>query len=104
MELTRKKPRDFVYIDELREADDNWPNYFLGNKVWVFFDSYDAKLAGDEPYSRIVVCCDNETGWTLQMGCTELDQVRAVANKITTPISQQQLIDLGFSKWHGWYE
>ena len=104
MVLTRKKPRDFVYIDELREADLGWPNYFLGNKVWVFFDSYDAKLSGDVSYARIVVSCDSETGWVLQMDCTELTQVEVIASKITTPISQQQLIDFGFVEWHGWYE
>ena len=104
MVLTRKKPRDFVYIDELREADSDWPDYFLGHKVWVFFDSYDAKLAGDVPYSRIVVSCDNETGWILQKTCAELADVAAVAKLIKTPISQQQLISLGFEKWHGWYE
>lgn len=104
MLLTRKKPRDFVYIDELREADSGWPNYFLGNRVWVFFDSYDAKLAGDIPYARIVVSCDDDTGWELQMDCSELAKVEAIAGKITTPISQQQLMDLGFVKWHGWYK
>lgn len=104
MVLTRKKPRDFVYIDELREADKEWPNYFLGNKVWVFFDSYDAKLAGDVSYSRIVVCCDNETGWTLHKDWSELSELALIAEQIRAPISQQHLIELGFVKWHGWYE
>ena len=104
MQLTRKKPRDFVYIDELREADDSWPNYFLGNQVWVFFDSYDAKLAGDIPYSRIVISCDDETGWILQKCCAELAELEKVAAQITTPISQTQLQALGFVKWFGWYE
>ncbi|WP_438462955.1 hypothetical protein [Marinomonas sp. PE14-40] len=104
MALTRKKPRDFVYIDELREADKDWPNYFLGNKVWVFFDSYDAKLAGDISYSRIVVSCDNETGWILQKGWTDLDEIGEIAKTIVSPISQQSLMKLGFVPWHGWYE
>lgn len=104
MALTRKKPRDFVYIDELREADKEWPNYFLGNKVWVFFDSYDAKLAGDISYSRIVVSCDNETGWILQKGWTDLELLTRISEEIKTPISQQQLITLGFVPWFGWYE
>ncbi|OUR69241.1 hypothetical protein A9Q77_08555 [Marinomonas sp. 42_23_T18] len=104
MVLTRKKPRDFVYIDELREADNNWPNYFLANKVWVFFDSYKAQLAGDLPYSRIVVSCDNETGWTLHKDWSELAQLELIIEQIKTPISQAQLVKLGFVKWFGWYE
>lgn len=104
MQLTRKKPRDFIYIDELREADNNWPNYFLGNKVWVFFDSYNAQLAGDIPYSRIVVSCDNETGWILQKEWSELVHLDLIASTMEIPISQQQLVGFGFIKWHGWYE
>lgn len=104
MVLTRKKPRDFVYIDELREADSSWPSYFLGNKVWVFFDSYNAQLAGDIPYSRIVVSCDNETGWILQKAWTDLAELEEIAKQISSPISQKQLQQLGFVHWFGWYE
>jgi hypothetical protein len=50
-----KSPRDFVHIDELWEADLEWPDYFLADMLWIFADEYRPGLIGDEDYCRIII-------------------------------------------------
>lgn len=99
----RKSPRDFVQIDELRDADPQWPSYFIGRQVWIFADEYRAELPGDEDYSRILVHAGPDTGWQYRRPLSEKQEVAQVLAAIREPVSQQQLSELGFSEWDGDY-
>jgi len=98
MRLT-KKPGDFVLNDELWPADKNWPSFFPNNTVWVFMDEYHATLPGDENYSRIIVSHGNGEGWIFSRPIVQKTTVDSVLQNITIPISQTQLIELGFKPW-----
>lgn len=99
----RKSPRDFVHMDELWEADSEWPSYFIADKVWVYADEYRAELTGDEDYSRILVHANSEEGWQFRRPLAQKQSVAAVLDAIDRPVSQQQLARLGFSRWQGDY-
>jgi hypothetical protein len=100
-QLTRKKPRDFVHIDELWDADDLWPQYFIQQSVWIYSDEYRAELTGDEDYIRIVIHSGTNQGWLFSRRLEDKKTVEKVLNKITIPISEKQLKDLGFVIWKG---
>lgn len=99
--LMRKTPRDFVHVDDLWEADDQWSQYFIAQKVWVYVDEYRAELAGDQDYSRIIVHAASEQGWMFKRPLKDKAAVEAVLKKITRPVSQSQLVQLGFTQWQG---
>ena len=94
-----KKPRDFVLNDELWPADNDWPNYFPENTVWVFMDEYHATLPGDESYSRIIVSHGDGKGWIFSRPVVQRNAVESVLQSIEIPISQIQLSYLGFKPW-----
>ncbi|MEH6593745.1 MAG: hypothetical protein V7746_25985 [Halioglobus sp.] len=95
----RKSPRDFVHIDEFWEADDRWNQYYFRKKVWVYFDEYRAELPGDETYSRIIIRSAEDEGWLFSRSLCEKSIVQKTVAKITQPVSEQQLKELGFSAW-----
>ena len=99
----RKSPRDFVHIDELWQADRRWPSYFIGRQVWVYADEYHAELPGDEDYCRILIHAGPGAGWQYRRSLADKRKVAAVLAAIRQPVSQQQLGDLGFSRWDGDY-
>ena len=97
----RKTPRDFVHVDDLWEADDQWSHYFIAQKVWVYVDEYRAELAGDQDYSRIIVHSTSEQGWMYKRPLKDKAIVEHVLNTIKCPVSEEQLADLGFIEWTG---
>lgn len=101
--LTRKTPRDFVFVDEFWEADDAWQEYYLNQSVWVFMDEYRAELAGDQDYSRIIIHSGNDSGWKYSRRLKQRDLVHSVLESIKKPVSEKNLKDLGFERWHECY-
>jgi hypothetical protein len=104
----RKKPRDFVHVDELWKADACWTDYFFEQKVWVYVDEYRAELIGDEDYSRIIIHsgedkAGQDQGWLFSRPLEQKNIVHEVLKKIRTPVSEQQLEALGFVGWKGDY-
>lgn len=97
----RKQARDFVYIDELWEADKYWPHYFIGSQVWIYADEYRAELDGDEDYSRIIINQGSERGWIYKRRLADKPQVIFILKNVERPISQAQLKTLGFIQWSG---
>lgn len=104
MGITRKQPRDFVYIDELWEANSDWPSFFIDQKVWVLYDEYQAQLPGDQDYCRIVIQYDEDCGWILRKPIFEKESIEIAVQSITQPVSQKQLLALGFIRWYGRYD
>lgn len=100
----RKAPRDFVHIDEFWEAENDWPRYFIGTKVWVYYDEYNAELIGDEDYCRIIVHSSSADGLIYKRRLSERSMLDEVLKKIERPVSPKQLVDLGFEPWHGGYD
>lgn len=99
----RKQPRDFVHIDELWEADENWPEYYIDNKVWVYADEYAAEIIGDEDYSRIIIHSGHDKGWIFSRKLEDKNMVKQVLQTISIPVSEQQLENLEFSTWKDSY-
>lgn len=99
-----KAPRDFVHVDELWDADCDWPSYFIGNKVWVYYDEYNAQLIGDEDYCRIIVHSGNTDGLIYKRRLSDRSLLDNVLERIERPISEEQLVDLGFKWWRGTYD
>tara|TARA_R110002072_G_scaffold50399_17_gene135843 strand:- start:4931 stop:5236 length:306 start_codon:yes stop_codon:yes gene_type:complete len=99
-----KKPRDFVHVDDFYRADRHWPSYFVDNSVWVFFDEYNPGLIGDEDYCRIIVHAGNSSGLIYKRPLCEKPALDQLINAIECPVSERQLLDLGFKWWHGSYE
>jgi len=100
MTLQRKEPRDFVFVDELRDADENWPEYFFSRKVWVYMDEYRAELIGDEDYARILIYVSATKGWQYSNPLKDRAKTHSVLSSLQSPISIQQLVALGFKPWH----
>ncbi|MFT5578381.1 MAG: hypothetical protein ACI9WS_001135 [Paraglaciecola psychrophila] len=100
---TRKQPRDFVQLDEFWAADKHWPQYFFQQKIWVYADEYRAELDGDEDYSRIVIHGGLDRGWLFTRPLRCKSTVAATLQKIVVPVSQRQLQQLGFVRWHDEY-
>jgi hypothetical protein len=98
-----KQPRDFVHVDEFWEADEHWPRYYIGNKVWVFADEYRAELAGDEDYSRIIIHSNHDTGWLFSRRLKDKSTVEQALQAIQLPVSEQQLEAIGFTRWTDFY-
>lgn len=101
--MIRKKPRDFVQVDELWVADEDWPCYFLENKIWVFVDEYHGGLMGDEDYSRIVIHSGDSSGWLYSRNLQNKQQVHEALMSIRRPVAEHQLKQLGFIRWHESY-
>jgi hypothetical protein len=99
----RKQPRDFVQLDELWEADEHWPGYYIEQKVWVYADEYHAELAGDEDYSRIIVQSSDDAGWLLSRRLKDKNTVKQALQAIQRPVCEQQLEELGFTRWKDSY-
>lgn len=97
--LTRKQPRDFVYLDELWPADESWSHYYLEDQVWVYLDEYRAELMGDEDYCRIIINAGNDCGWIYKRRNLEKTKVLEVLQKIHRPVSEGQLENIGFVRW-----
>lgn len=99
-----KKPRDFVHVDEFWNADDHWPSYFLGNTVWVYYDEYNPGLIGDEDYCRILVHTSENSGLIYKRPLSDKPELDALLQEIERPVSEQQLVNLGFRWWQGRYD
>lgn len=100
---SRKRPRDFVFIDDFWDADEAWDEYYLNQSVWVFMDEYHATLAGDEDYCRIIVYSSSDRGWKYSRRLKEREHVHAVSEAIKKPVSEKNLMALGFEPWSGAY-
>jgi hypothetical protein len=101
LQATRKTPRDSVFVDEFREADEHWAQYFIGNKVWLFMDEYRAELAGDEDYIRIIVFSSADEGWQFSRRLDERERVHSILHSLKSPIAENQLVALGFERFSG---
>ncbi len=99
MALTKKQPRDFVHLDELWPAAEDWPAVYPGNKVWVFMDEYWATLAGDVDYRRLIISGGEGNGWIYKRRLENKEEVANTLLKLRTPIKQKQLKELGFKVW-----
>lgn len=99
LQATRKSPRDSVFVDEFREADAHWAQYFIGNKVWLFMDEYRAELAGDEDYIRIIVSSSADEGWLFSRRLDEHELVHSIMRSLNSPIAENQLVALGFERF-----
>ncbi|MCB1846653.1 MAG: hypothetical protein KDI04_04505 [Halieaceae bacterium] len=99
-----KKPRDFVHVDEFYRADSHWPSYFIDDTVWIFYDEYNPGLIGDEDYCRIIVHAGQTTGLICKRPLSEKPALDRLLKKIECPVSERQLLDLGFEWWHGSYD
>lgn len=53
--LIRKEPRDFIWLDEFREAGPDWPEVYPGHQVWLNVHEYNAELAGDVSHLRLTI-------------------------------------------------
>ncbi|MEQ9464068.1 MAG: hypothetical protein RJQ10_10435 [Haliea sp.] len=94
---TGKRPRDFVYVDEFWRADECWPHYFFNDQLWVYVDSYNAELVGDEDYCRIIIDAGKNYRWRYQRDLQERENVFDVLQNIVRPVSENQLKSLGFT-------
>ena len=99
----RKQPRDFVQIDEFWEADENWPEYYIDHKVWVYADEYAAEIIGDEDYSRIIIHSSHDKGWLYSRKREDKNTVQQALHAIKIPVSEKQLVDIGFIRWKDSY-
>lgn len=99
--MGRKSPRDFVFADDLWEADANWDQYFVNKNVWVYMDEYRANQPGEVGYARIIIHSGHDTGWKFSRPIEEKELVHATLKEISKPVSQKQLNELGFTKWLG---
>jgi hypothetical protein len=99
MALSRKQPRDFVYLDEFWPADANWSHYYLDDQVWVYLDEYRAELIGDGDYCRIIINAGNDYGWIYKRNRVEKAKVLEVLGRIQRPVSEVQLQEIGFTRW-----
>lgn len=94
--LLRKKPRDFIWLDELRPAGSDWPEYYPGHKVWLNIHEYRASLAGDRSHLRLLISGGpgSHLIWqTTPDGAHELHRTLLCLPKI---LGYQALIDRGF--------
>lgn len=101
--MTRKKPRDFISVDEFWEADAHWSRYYIQDKVWVFMDEYLGGLAGERDYCRIIIHADHDSGWLYTRPLAEKAEVQTVLEDIQRPVSEKQLAALGFEPWQDYY-
>jgi hypothetical protein len=99
-----KKPRDFVHVDAFWRADSHWPSYFIGDTVWVYYDEYNPGLIGDEDYCRIIVHSGNTAGLIYKRPLAERPALDKLLEKIQRPLSERQLVELGFKWWFGSYD
>lgn len=88
-----------MHVDELWNADVYWPNYFLKKKVWVYADDYRAELTGDQDYSRIIIQAGNNEGWIFHRRLKDKHLVHNTLKQISLPVSEKQLLRLGFDRW-----
>ena len=91
-------------MDEFREAGDDWPSTFIGDKLWLFCDEYRAELTGDQDYCRIVVHAGNDSGMIYRRPLAERENVREILELIDQPVDRRQLLELGFSSWRDSYD
>lgn len=94
-----KRPRDFVHVDELWEADEAWRSHFIEGLVWVFSDEYRAELSGDESYSRIIIHAGDNEGWLYIRPLAEKMEVANILSALVRPVSEKQLSQIGFTRW-----
>ncbi len=90
--------------DEFWRADKHWTSYFIGTSVWVYCDEYHPGLIGDEDYCRIIVHSSNTDGLIYQRPLSDRPALDNVLQKIVHPVSERQLLDLGFKWWRGTYD
>lgn len=94
----RKTPRDFVQLDELWDAADDWGSYFLNTSVWVYADTFRAELAGDKDHAKIVIQGGDDESWMYSVSLSQSHQLTKVINEIEKPVKQSQLESLGFTR------
>ncbi len=94
----RKTPRDFVQLDELWDAADDWGGYFLNASGWVYADTFRAELAGDEDHAKIVIQGGDDESWMYSVSLSQSHQLTKVINEIEKPVKQSQLESLGFTR------
>ena len=99
--FSKTSSTDVVLEDAFWEADSGWDEYFLNQSVWVHMDEYSPHLVGDEDYSRIIIHSSNDSGWKYSRRLKDRDLVHAVFAAIKKPVSEKNLVELGFEKWCG---
>jgi len=96
--MSHKKPRDFIWLDELRKATPDWPEQYPGNKVWLNIHEYRASLAGDLSHLRLLISGGPDSHLVWQ---TTPDGAHELARTLVTlpdDLSYSALLDMGF-KW-----
>ena len=93
-----KKPRDFIWLDELRKAALDWPEQYPGNKVWLNIHEYRASLAGDLSHLRLLISGgpDSHLVWqTTPDGAHLLSRTMAT---LPANLSFTGLLEMGFER------
>ena len=95
--LIRKQPRDFIWQDDFQYAEDDWPENYPGNKVWVNIHEYRATLAGDASYLRILISGAHDCNLVWQTTPDGAHELHRLLASLTLPLSFKTLRDSGFS-------
>lgn len=94
--LTRKQPRDFVWLDEFQPAVNDWPESYPGNKVWLNIHEYKATLAGDASYLRLLISGSHNCNLVWQTKPDAAHELARLMSSISQPLSFASLKTLGF--------
>ncbi len=97
--LIRKQPRDFIWLDDLIQADSDWPDNYPGHQVWINLHEYKATLAGDSSYLKLLISGGNNCNLVWQTTPDGSHELQRILKKITPPLSFKTLKALGF-KFH----
>lgn len=95
-QLTRKQPRDFIWLDEFQNAVNDWPDSYPGNKVWINIHEYKATLAGDASYLRLLISGSHNCNLVWQTKPDSAHELKRMMTSITHPLSFKSLKEMGF--------
>jgi hypothetical protein len=95
--LIRKQPRDFIWLDEFKLADNDWPEQYPGNQVWINLHEYKATLAGDASYLRLLISGGHNCNLVWQTTPDATHDLQRLMKKLTLPLSFNSLQKLGFT-------
>ena len=94
--LSHKRPRDFIWLDELRKAHTDWPEQYPGNKVWLNIHEYRATLAGERPHLRLLISGGPDSHLVWQTTPDGAHEMQRMLNALPKELGHQALQKLGF--------
>lgn len=94
----RKQPRDFIWLDELKSADLDWPELYPGHKVWIHLHEYRATLNGEFSHLKLVISGGSDCFliWNTTPDATH--EMQKVLSSLEEPLSYKQLVASGFTE------